>query len=160
MPVRIDKTSRITSLALAGLLASVQILQAQQVIIPEPYEFFDPAVANADQACRKIATSSLGKSAEGLNSISYRMPDTWESNLPDVRIFNYGGVVFGSDYGKATGQMICVVDTKGRRIMETVFTFDGKGLAGFKPVVPGKPRSESFRSMTASLNITPITGIK
>ena len=158
--------SRTVAFILLVLLSTVGLAEAQTAVVVEKYVFYDAATKAQDQACRRLGVrflseNGVGGGVKGLTRVAFKMPNYWDSGVPGLRFFSYGGISFQSRFGDTTGHMLCILRPASGMVLEIAFEFQHPGLGGFPSIVPNivNPSPNYTRRQTYVVSQpTPIAG--
>ena len=105
---------------------------AIEITKKDRYEFYPPAMKQADLNCQDAITDALSEKFEGVTRLEVSQPHIWEALvLEGVGFTMYNGVDVKSGYGDVTGNFTCTFTINDLKVHEIVLSFEGKGLAGY-----------------------------
>ncbi len=133
-----------------GVVAVALLAAAIELEPKSKYRIHPVSTAEGEKACLAKIADHLGK-VEGLNKVSHPRPFHWKSRaIKEFEFFLYSGVVFQSSYSDVEGAVVCATHPSSRTLIELNISFQGKGLAGFKPLKPNQTRAEARRNATGA----------
>ena len=129
-------------------------ISATEVVKENGYELFLPHMIAADENCLTAFDAELEKAFEGVSTLTINAPHYWESYVVQgLAHIMYQDVAIGSEYGPATGTILCTLEAQTSKIREITMAFSGEGLAGHKrsPLLrTGKSLDEAYTNFITS----------
>lgn len=103
---------------------------ADPVKLELSYRISEPQMAAKDRACLAALQDQVLPNFDGVTKV--RLGAVPVMNFPDMPVAIYAGVEVSSQYGDASGALVCEYRPGKSAVQVVSIAFEGRGLAGFK----------------------------
>lgn len=93
---------------------------------------FAPSFSQQDENCLHALEKSIKPQFDGLFKVQVYSPSIVKGYPKRNTLALYSGIIFESEFGSASGALVCVFRGDSQEVLTISVNFDGRGLAGFK----------------------------